>query len=1387
MCDRRLATGQLTAVLLYCCLLFSSSVSAVQIAPYIPESLLPWEAWVMHEHKEYACPHKYDQQSGRFCRWPTSLSLDITSSGATFQQSWRLYREGWVVLPGDHYYWPKNVALIKTESKRKALAVVIRNNKPSVFMQPGDYDIVGEFAWKKRPESIAVPTNTGIISLVIDGQAITSVNKDAKGRLWFANDQKIDLSSSKNNSVTARVFRQVKDGVPLVVETRVELDVAGVSRELLLGRMQLEGFETIVFNSPLPARVEDDGQLRVQVKPGRWQFTLRSRQVKESAGIVTERLSEDWPEQEIWTFVAERKFRTVKISGVLPIDPGQTGLPNEWKMLPTYVVSEGEVFSLDEKIRGDASPDNNKLSLQRYLWLDFDGGGFTVKDEMNGNVQSIGRLSAQADFELGRVSVNGKPQVVTKMKEGNGSVGVEVRPGEMSLEAVGRISRDELNFSAAGWSEPMQSLSMNIQLPPGWMLFAASGADTVRNSWVSSWSLWHVFIFLVTVVCTFRIFDARWAVVAGVALLLVHDVDGAPWSVAWLLLLALFSLLKVVPEGRWRRLTALAYRGILLTLLLSLIPFAINQVRQAIYPQLEYPNKEVAREAALQFENDSFEPPQMLGADFELAQEGMSSVSKLSSRNYVKEKISKRRKRYDVNTKIQTGPGVPQWEWNQSRLYWSGPVTGDQQVQLWMVNPLANKVMNILRVCFLSLLLLLFIKNIGIRPGAVADIMRGASGKVASVGAVVIMFCMLGLTGVSSPVVAKELTGGAQSLSDSPSDALLKELEQRLLAPAACLPHCAAISQGLLTVDERSISIDLIIDATTQVVVPLPVDSASWLPTEVTIDGVDAVLSQRAGQMMLLLAEGRNNIHIRGNHQQVEQLNFPFKLSPHNIQLSVVGWEATGYVKGQVKGRNIQLTRVIKTEEKEEQKQLLADPAPAFVRIDRTLDLDIEWRLTTRVIRIAPGRGPINLSVPLLKGESLTTDFPVEDGKVLVSLRAKQNTLVWESIIQPRDSITLLATQGQWTETWNILPSQRWHVDYQGILPIKQEGRNQLSWWPIAGDQVTLRIEKPAAVEGRTLTLQSVDLLYEPGARATKSTLSFVMRSSVAGEYSLTLPGNVDVESVIVDGESQVRADDSGKVVIPVKPGEHRAEVHWLSDDGARFNISTPEFDLMQPASNLSVRVSMPRDRWTIFVGGPSMGPALLFWGVALVILAASYFLGRASWSILKPYEWALLGLGVATTFVPMILLIIGWFFAMHWRQQWAQSGQVLTSRQQTLVQWAIGLLTALMLFSLLSSVASSLVFGTPEMQISGNGSSASWLNWYQDRTDGIMPSGWIISLHMGAYRLAMLVWSLWLAFALLRWLRWGWECFTEPMEKAEAPVGKSTVGKPDNGTDDAE
>ena len=70
-------------------------------------------------------------------------------------------------------------------------------------------------------------------------------------------------------------------------------------------------------------------------------------------------------------------------------------------------------------------------------------------------------------------------------------------------------------------------------------------------------------------------------------------------------------------------------------------------------------------------------------------------------------------------------------------------------------------------------------------------------------------------------------------------------------------------------------------------------------------------------------------------------------------------------------------------------------------------------------------------------------------------------------------------------------------------------------------------------------------------------------------------------------------------------------------------------------------------------------------------------------------------------------------------------------------------------------------LLGSPAMQIAGNDSHASLLRWYQDRADAALPQPWMMSVPLLVYRVAMLAWALWLALTLLRWLRWGWSCFS--------------------------
>ena len=95
------------------------------------------------------------------------------------------------------------------------------------------------------------------------------------------------------------------------------------------------------------------------------------------------------------------------------------------------------------------------------------------------------------------------------------------------------------------------------------------------------------------------------------------------------------------------------------------------------------------------------------------------------------------------------------------------------------------------------------------------------------------------------------------------------------------------------------------------------------------------------------------------------------------------------------------------------------------------------------------------------------------------------------------------------------------------------------------------------------------------------------------------------------------------------------------------------------------------------------------------------------------------------------------------------------------LLQIALALLTLTALGALFFAIQTGLL-GSPDMKIAGNGSSSGLLRWYQDRAGNALPRPWLLSLSLWFYRGVMLVWALWVAQALVGWLRWGWQQWSQ-------------------------
>ena len=347
-------------------LYFSVSMAKPLTKNDVPEPLKPWIDWVLKHEDKSQCPFFYNNFNNKHCSWPGKLKLDLTTKKAHFISLWKVHKESRIPLPGNQDYWPQNV-MVNNDSA----LVMNKQGKPYVILTKGTYNIKGDFFWDRIPENLVIPNNTGLLSLTINNKIIPypTIKNDL---LWLKqSDTGQKKTISAENKLELQVYRKVDDHIPLQLMTFLELDVSGDQREIKLPHALLKDFIPISINSPLPARIEPDGSLLVQVRPGHWRIALNARHPESLQQLTLDINDKQWPETEIWSFNAQPSLRLLEINNLKTIDPSQSNVPAQWKKMPAYLLKQGESMQFKIIRRGDPEPEPNQLSLKRQLWLDF--------------------------------------------------------------------------------------------------------------------------------------------------------------------------------------------------------------------------------------------------------------------------------------------------------------------------------------------------------------------------------------------------------------------------------------------------------------------------------------------------------------------------------------------------------------------------------------------------------------------------------------------------------------------------------------------------------------------------------------------------------------------------------------------------------------------------------------------------------------------------------------------------------------------------------------------------------------------------------------------------------------------------------------------------------
>jgi hypothetical protein len=1313
---------------------------------FVPKDLDGWQAWLLHDKPFLRCPFFASTDgadpASRLCAVPGRLMLDLTQGGGHFSQTWQTFSDGWIALPGNSENWPVAVTVNGAPG-----AVVSRNGVPQLYVSPGSYSIVGQFAWPTRPESLVVADQTGLISLSLDGRKVEQVDR-ADSAIWLGKHRDAEVAKQMD----VQVYRLLSDGIPLNIETRIVLRVTGDAREEVLSGALPTGTEAIALRSPLPARLEADGKLKLQVRAGNWTLELVARAPESLDNISLAGAQGAWPRHEIWSYRNNTRLRVAEIDGVPGVDPSQSNVPPEWRNLPSYRVAAGSGFKIIEHSRGALPQEANHLTLVRQLYLDFAHTGYTAIDTIGGQMRTGWRLDMQSPFVLAHVTSGPSDQLVTQ-GEHDSSTGIEIRSSVVNLSTVSRLNQSGGNIPATGWSERFDQVNGALVLPPGHRLIAAFGADQAPGAWIERWSLLDIFLVFMVMALAFRFAGTGLAVLALLGIILCHQENPL---LAWLLLICLAALLlyRQVPAGRPKMLTRGFTYGALALLLVQLVPFAVEQTRFAFYPQLAdaAPMAEVTRpDQSVPIElNAPAPPPRLQGVQTasmakasreQPPEQEVANPYGLSS--LVTDKLrSDAELRYPPGALVQAGPGIPQWQYVRYAYSWSGPVDASQTVRFVILTPALVAIWRLLGVLLLMI--------------AFYWMTRGDSNLIALVRR------YLGRSAAMLPlalIILASLPTTSRAV-ETPDKDLLEQLKERLSQPPPCVPTCAEILDAHLSLEGTNFDINLEVSALAPLAAALPTLGQRAEFEAINVDGnaVSGVYRDGNQQLWLALKPGVHHIKLNGRVPSSDTLALFFPETPRRLTVLASSWDVAGISGGKLLGNTLQLTR--RTPSGRDSATSGSEQLAPYVRVRRDFILGLDWSIETHVERIAPEHGGFTLDIPLLAGESVLSDGIDTHGgaQVPASFESNANVFGWESALAPVDTLELRAPKDKpWSEVWAFHISPIWHATFSGTPQVLPESLPPEQWTyeyhPRAGESLKIQLSRPKAIAGNTLAIDKVSEMVRVGKRSGDVSLDFTYRSTQGDQRTIGLPPGARVTSVKVDAIPVPQRTEGNELPLAFLPGRHEVTVEWQSDAPQRATVRAPAVDLKVASSNLSTTLDVGA-RWVLFAGGRGVGPAILYWGELLFFVAVAVVIGLSGRTPLRTHEWLLLGFGLSTYSWAVLLLAFFWMTAIRWRQR-LDVGTLQPSTFNA-IQVALMGLSVVTLFSLLAAIPFGLL-GNPDMRIAGQGQRLNELSWFSDKSNGALPDAWVFSLSLWWYKCAMLAWALWLALAMSRWLPLAW------------------------------
>ncbi len=1283
-----------------------------------PQDLEKWKNFILYQNDTYYCPPLFNDCSKNFCTWPGILDIKIKKNKLIFTQKIRLFKKGAVELPGNINFFPENIF-----ANDKKMPAALMEHTPLIFPGKGDFNIKGEIKYSKIPDYINIPKNTGGIKIKIENKNIEMPYLDQEGRLWFKNYSIQGMEKEKKHT-RVEVFRKVKDSIPCEITTLFRIHSSGITRQEKLFTGNIPG-KIAGFKSDLPLKIHNNKYMTVQVKAGSWNVEIKN--------ILPSPPDEIGPfnspyGKEIIVHQNSPGIRITRWKNLKSIDPTMTDLPVGWKKYPAYIISKNEKIIIEEIIRG-TGPEKSDLSLEREIWIDFDGKGASIEDKIKGrsNHRTFIGINNNKNFVPGKMKLNGKNQVIALKKN---CTGLPVDSGNINITSLMRkISKN--NFFPTGWNQNFSNIKGAINIPPARTLFSVSGADLKGNyTFISKWTLLDLFVLCILALSAFKIWNYKWGIIFFIAAgFIYHKFYLPPYF--WLILIAgsaAVSFFKKNPDLKihnvFKTSVFIIYGLIFISILSTGIVFSYKNIRNSFFPQLQ---KFYSR-PSINYRN--YEQEDFLEAKhMPLEKQKISSSIIKKTRQFPVYKAPVQSLGY-----TQTGQGKPNWRW-QRILFESASLQG---ITIRILPPFMTRIIFLLNVLCLWLMIFKFfpLKNFGSKKFSFKNIIP------------VLLLCFLFQASINQ--------GTAHAAY--PSDKMLENYKQRLLSEKEFFYDAAFIKKCIIKAEKNNDAginskIKLIINSVRDCAVSIPDFENTCKIEEILLDGKKQGFALKQGQKVFtFIPTGIHEITIFVKSKK-DRINIKFDPLPAKLSVQTDGIETNGVDKGFFL-QNISL--YIPGSDKNIKKMKNSVNLTPFPVITREISLGLEWKIKTSIRRYYSQniKKRINTEIQLLKNEKiLTPGIEVNNNKLTISLDPGKKIFFFESEIPIMEKIKIYFPENSFQkQIWSVESTPLWDYDIRGGKIYKIENLNKTAFIIQPGGTPVINITKLNPYKGRFLNLESATLVYD--LKKTRNSLSIKAEINAGKSLSHKISYEPDVfscQSLKINGLKNPVIENNGKITIPVSYGRNTVELFFIEKKEQKRSflpkiISFPKIDLGIQSSNISQEITYSnRLFWLIACFGPQLGPAVLFWGYFATIIIFGLILSKIPGSPLKAREWVLLFAGLSIVSPPEIIMVCAFFFILEFKKNknWDNS------KYFNLIQTAIILLLLLSAKTIYNAVSQGLL-GIPDMQIKGSGSWAGSLIWYTDRSDSLLPRPFIIKSGLIVWKTIMFAWAIWIAYFII-------------------------------------